>query len=426
MRGWLLAVATIALPLGSRADEYHYNNVFVGARAAGTGGAMAGLADDPSAAYYNPAGLAHATHELVTLNATALLTRTLTLKGFLGSDVDQKSTASLPLASVVTSPLAGGRLAIAGMTTDHDAFRLDRRLDAPEVSHGLSEARISRDRFDQTYLAGVAYGRDVTGDFDLGLAAYYVFRTFLDHDADSRRLATPLPDGRIAFERLFARQGLSHGLMLIGGLLYHPGGADGPFRFGLVVRTGANVATAAVSDEAMFVGFRDPTLSDPTRVRFERRPQQSRTDAVVRVPPALVLGASVRPLQRLVLLCDLSLHGFVAYESLGKKVTKLATVNAAVGAELSLGSVALRAGGFTNRTSAPLPKVPTDAPADSWDQYGGTVGVTVTESHHSLIFSAKAGVMRGAASVQASETEFDVVEVSGFEIAATAGGSYHF
>src|SRR3989338_10609470 len=40
------------------ADEYHYNNIIIGDRASGMGGAYTAISDDPSGLYYNPAGIA--------------------------------------------------------------------------------------------------------------------------------------------------------------------------------------------------------------------------------------------------------------------------------------------------------------------------------------------------------------------------------
>ena len=44
----------------AHADIFHYNNVLVGERAVGLGGAFTALADDASGLYYNPAGIAFA------------------------------------------------------------------------------------------------------------------------------------------------------------------------------------------------------------------------------------------------------------------------------------------------------------------------------------------------------------------------------
>ena len=39
------------------ADDYHFNNFFIGDRAASMGGAYCAIADGPEGVYYNPAGL---------------------------------------------------------------------------------------------------------------------------------------------------------------------------------------------------------------------------------------------------------------------------------------------------------------------------------------------------------------------------------
>ena len=43
---------------GARADDTHYRALPIGAHSIGLGGAFTGVADDASAAYFNPAGLA--------------------------------------------------------------------------------------------------------------------------------------------------------------------------------------------------------------------------------------------------------------------------------------------------------------------------------------------------------------------------------
>ncbi len=66
--GALWLVAGIA-----QADDTHYNGVPIGAHAVALGRAFAGVADDASAAYFNPAGLAlPGTHGIaggLTINA---------------------------------------------------------------------------------------------------------------------------------------------------------------------------------------------------------------------------------------------------------------------------------------------------------------------------------------------------------------------
>ena len=62
MRCWGLILGSIAVLLvtaaRTAADDTHYRGVPIGANAIGLGGAFTGVADDVSAAYFNPAGLA--------------------------------------------------------------------------------------------------------------------------------------------------------------------------------------------------------------------------------------------------------------------------------------------------------------------------------------------------------------------------------
>jgi hypothetical protein len=52
------ALAFTLIAASVRADDTHYRAVPVGAHAIALGGAFAGVADDASAAFFNPAGLA--------------------------------------------------------------------------------------------------------------------------------------------------------------------------------------------------------------------------------------------------------------------------------------------------------------------------------------------------------------------------------
>jgi len=65
--------ALLLVPNGAGADDTHYRSVPIGAHAIGLGGAFAGVSDDASASFYNPAGLAlGGTHGLaggLTINA---------------------------------------------------------------------------------------------------------------------------------------------------------------------------------------------------------------------------------------------------------------------------------------------------------------------------------------------------------------------
>lgn len=55
-----------------KADQFHYNNVILGERAQGMGGAYSAVADDASGVFYNPAGLAFAQSNDISGSANAV------------------------------------------------------------------------------------------------------------------------------------------------------------------------------------------------------------------------------------------------------------------------------------------------------------------------------------------------------------------
>jgi len=66
-----LLIATLALAAPARADEYNYQNLLVGTRSSGMGGADVAFADSVTGAYYNPAGIVDAEARLVSVDLKA-------------------------------------------------------------------------------------------------------------------------------------------------------------------------------------------------------------------------------------------------------------------------------------------------------------------------------------------------------------------
>jgi long-chain fatty acid transport protein len=80
-----------------RADIYHYNNVIIGDRAIGLGGAYAGVSDDASGVIYNPAGLAFAMGNDISGSANAYYQKKTTYKEiFPGSNFTERSEGFVP------------------------------------------------------------------------------------------------------------------------------------------------------------------------------------------------------------------------------------------------------------------------------------------------------------------------------------------
>lgn len=81
---WLSLAVSVLLAGQASADIYHYNNVIVGNRAMGMGGAFCAVADDASAVVYNPAGLAFALSNDISGSANAFYKRAINYKKTIG------------------------------------------------------------------------------------------------------------------------------------------------------------------------------------------------------------------------------------------------------------------------------------------------------------------------------------------------------
>jgi hypothetical protein len=98
----ILCMTTILMSQNSRADQFHYSNVLVGARSIGMGGAFGAVADDASGVYYNPAGLAFALSNDISASANAFYSKKTTyLKTLEDEPFIEESAGSL-------SPFFGG------------------------------------------------------------------------------------------------------------------------------------------------------------------------------------------------------------------------------------------------------------------------------------------------------------------------------
>ena len=124
------------------------------------------------------------------------------------------------------------------------------------------------------------------------------------------------------------------------------------------------------------------------------------------------------------LAADLTLHGYVRYESFGTEVVKLATLNASLASEFYLGDgITLRVGAFTNRSSA---RLNADNLMNCWDEYGGTAGATFTRGNYDFTFAVRVSWLDGNVVVSPSDGVEETYSASGRNVGFVFGGNYRF
>lgn len=420
------AVAIAAFQGEGMADEYHYNSVFMGPRVSGLAGTMIGLADDPSTAWYNPAGLHRAMGTTVTVSATALLAHQMSVKNMYGSDMSYKSTSAFTPAGITTTRLGKGNLAFMVLEPDSDSFRLDEDLSGVE---GYSGGRVLYTYDGSTYVVGASYGASVGKGLALGIGFGYVYQSQTSYSLLHAELG-PLANGAIyAAQYETTISTISHGLLMLAGLLWSPLGEDGPLTIGLSFRTGANISVSSSFWDQSWSGGAwkqgDPIL-------YERTSDPSRNkEGASRTPPMMGVGAAWKVFPWWTVAADMTLNGYVKYNSFGETVRKLTTINASAASEFDLGDgLSFRFGAYTNRSSAPKD---VDNAIYAWDEYGATIGGTFQRGNYDFTLALRAswltGRVREASSIGSNgqETEEPTrYDITGRNMGLVFGGKYKF
>lgn len=175
-------VAGLVISAGpASADMFHYNNVIIGERAQGLGGAYTAISDDASGVYYNPAGLAFAQSNDISGSANAIYDKTITFKDvFEGKDFTETSGGTFSpffgamqkLDKFMTG-LVGG---FAYYTLDTELTDQNDDISNAVVSADLTYNRLVRtmNRRGSTTGASVGLGYRIANNLSLGVTLTYL------------------------------------------------------------------------------------------------------------------------------------------------------------------------------------------------------------------------------------------------------------
>ncbi len=369
--GVLIPVLGVLASSSALADESHHRNYLVGDRAVGLGGAFTALADDGSAAYYNPAGLADAKDESLSLGAS--------LYGFVneerqlaGGDTSRSSTlVAYPTAAIwVAQVLAGGKDTIgrtqAAFSILTPSSRVSRRGDTlltelpPSTLPGYRVTSLNRRQLvaeDESLWAGISVGTKPLSFLSVGASVFGSLRStvyqFYDLDfvalealdgSDLRRLTIPART-EIAATNIGLIGNFGVRLRLAPGL--HMGASV--FTPELAIIRSGRIAVLAVQSGGAS-GLTVSALEADAEWRSER-------------PFRLAFGLSYSKPQRFALAVDVTYYTPVGRHSLVSiveadgdtplfDIEKRGVIEASLGAEVHiLDALVLRAGFFTNKSA---------------------------------------------------------------------------
>ena len=165
----------------STADEFHYNNMLIGDRATGMGGAYTGVSDDPSGLYYNPAGIVYTTGRNLSASVNAYYNTTKEYKNVIGGNGwERKATSILPNFFGIVQPIGKLKFGFSyavpnSIKEDQDQTfggGLPTLLGSPADRY-----TINFNNEDNTYLIGPTIAGELTSSLSAGLTLYLYHRS---------------------------------------------------------------------------------------------------------------------------------------------------------------------------------------------------------------------------------------------------------
>jgi len=443
--GGLLGLSLWAQAPGARADPYHQQSLIVGERAMGLGGAFTGVADDPSAVFYNPAGLAQMTESSVSASVSLNAFDSREIKnGFrrtIGQeDLTYQSRPTVPLfVSLVKKVGKGGTdgmrkhaIALSTLTREQRELRYDTSIDGAKL--GLKDNwRISQSDRVQWY--GPSYAYRLSSELSFGLSLFLSTQD-ARHTEDRQTITDSMvdADGFTTTTQLSVQENLVetttlHGIARLG-VLWQPTSKLG---LGLMLQPpGAPVYDKGrVRSRVLFANVEDPTAGYASYLEVEDKKLGSKA------PPAAEARLGVSYRFNDVILAAVDMSGYLPNgkkkriaavgqpkvdETLGQAPDpgflyaqtwrRRYAFNSSAGVELSLPrGVTVRTGLFTDLSSAPALKKSSFVYSDpDIDRYGGALSVGINNAGYDLAIGASGSYGRGDAYAFDTDSQADFSE----------------
>lgn len=174
-RGTMAVWAVVLLGSGlvARGNDHNYQNLLVGDRASGMGGAAVALANSVDAAYYNPAGLTAVNVGSLSLSANLYGFQNFRIEDGIAPKEDMESSSFMTIPTTIG---AVGR-ASTNMAMSVSAFVPDRISLNNIMSHSNGKHLYQYNLDDQTLWVGPSIGIQVSPEFSLGASVFALYRS---------------------------------------------------------------------------------------------------------------------------------------------------------------------------------------------------------------------------------------------------------
>lgn len=414
---------------GLSTSGYNYINDLVGGRATGLGGAYTALSDDPSGAFYNPAGMVFAVENQISLSVNSYKNRTATYEKVIGDhDYEQQNSSFYPSFFGVVQSVGNFKVAFTFVSLNNENLDQDSYFDDLTLSNSYPATyTMNYNIIANTILAGPSLASFVTNYLSFGFSLYGMQYSSQEI---AYQLVTYKPNDTTTYyelENTYITEKI-YGVRPVAGLQYMP---TSNFTLGFSAMLGFVVDhTREVNTftKKFETGQNlDAVNADGRKVSGASRAEASFDDS--QIPSVFRLGAAWLPDKRFLVTGDIiATIGDKNYQEKAEN-----TFNIALGAEYYVtSSFPLRAGVFTNMASTPeLSKNTSGQPAHvnllgvstsfSWETRNSSV--TVAGYYQSSEFFGLRPLGEGEAQVYGDES-IQKMDVRVYSIALTGSAKY--
>lgn len=403
----ILALSSFAAT--SMADDFHYNNILIGDRASGMGGAYTAVSDDPGGLYYNPAGIAYSTGKNLSASVNAYSVSNRTYKGVIGGqDWTRTSSTLLPNFFGIIQPIGKLKFGFSYAVPDSEQEDQDQKFIRSDI--GATEI-INFNNKNDTNLFGPSVALQMSDSFAVGATLYAHKRStekiFYDSIISDSGTNYLLSNGYIESDEW--------GLKPIVGATWAP---MDKLSLGLTVSKTV-VLSSEILTQSTLTGNTAPF---PVKTYDKYSYKRS-------YPYQVTAGAAFFPNSSLLLSGDVSYNSAFDYTFVNSFVNGLdkreAVINGALGAEYYINKTwAVRGGLFTDFANTPKIVNDTSEQYEHIDLFGGSLTVSHFTKNTSITCGGSYKYGSGEAKVAGGTNGIQDVTANNWTLFVSSSYSY--
>lgn len=413
-----VCLASLLTSATAHADLFNHRNHLVGVRASLMGGAFTAIADDYSAAFYNPAGLADVRGLVLSFSVTGYSYLRYQMKQYFGEsvapfDIDMNRFNPIPTTFGVSYSVKRDRWVIALGLIQLDSVRFaalntfQASVQTTDGTFALANLSFKTNVDASTYWIGISTAVRATKWLSLGLSVFYqLYQGVIDTRAN-----LSIANGQTVIEE-------TENDLLAGGLV---------FVVGVKARLWRHLYLGLTySSQTLPLHAKNKWAYDVQGDALPKESLAGQTKTDTRLPHRLVLGIAWSDPARFTLSADLIAYLPLRYSAPNHPMNPLDAnfryqelfhVDASIGAEIRIAAKwALNLGFYTNTSAAPDQNKEMRVHV-----FGGTLGIGWGKPGHQLTFGVN--VFGGRSGRQSIPGDDDGIAWRRFGVQVMFGGA---